>query len=77
MPAMFDLLCNVDIWIDISGASNDTTPYKEGCIKMRADKGGREIFLKAVQSKHVMDISGTVCDKYGNQVLQTMLERVV
>ena len=42
IPAVFDLLYNMDIQIYDTVASNHTNPYKESCIKMRADKENAE-----------------------------------
>ena len=69
MSAVFDQLYSLANRIVNTEASNHISPYKEGWIKMEADKCSNEIIGilgNAAQSEYVMVISDRFSDKYGN-----------
>ena len=78
MPALFDLIYIVDVWISDTIASNNTSPYNEGCIEMGADKGSTIGMLgKAVQIEYTANTPCMFCDKHGTKGPKATLKGVL
>ena len=77
-PASIELTRDYQVWIADTGATNHSTPNDRGCTNKRTSEvTAQGAHGPGVRPDCEMDIPSTVCDKYGNELMDFMMTNVV
>jgi hypothetical protein len=78
-PTTTDMLSDPNIWIGDTGATCDSTAFKEDMVNVQAPHASDNITYgqgEGVKPQSIGDIAGTVCDKEGNELGHVKLNKV-
>ena len=71
-----EILKNPNIWVGDTGATTNTCHNKDGCVNEQDNSAlSMGIEGKASKCHSEVDIPGTICDKYGNEVQDVTLRK--
>ena len=73
------LLSDPNVWINDTGATTHSTPYKSGLYQLSAATGNDNITVgsgESIRAKGIEKLSGIICNKFGTQLMESTMEEV-